>query len=521
VFFFNFREFFVATLFLIPSLVSLIIGMLILRFYPGKRIGATAVLLIACFVILITAFYMACDFFSGNGINDAAIFHILYIIDLDVLVQFWPFLLLIPTIVAIIYFTFRYYHHRVAFPQKYFFPKNTLMFRSFMAMLGWATITISLLIHPAVSDTKRMVDQLYLNESARELSSYINVNVPAFEGEKKKSFMYIYTESLERTFFNEARFPGLMPNMKRLEQKALRVEGIRQAPMTGWTIAGMTASQCGIPLSTYKEGKNTLSVVDRILPGSICLGDILSGAGYHLSYMGGASLGFSYKGGFYQDHHFDEIYGEAELEAYSGRKLPKSKWGVYDDDLYDLAYKKWHEISENIDKPYGFFMLTLDTHSPLGHQTPACSNLKYADGSNEMLNAVHCADKLLAEFIEKVMSSPKGEGITIFVGSDHLMMQNRVGLIPEDPARTNNWMVFDKDYEASVIRREATTLDVSPTVLKILGFNADSYGLGRNMLNTAEPTLVEKFGDQSFFNQLVLWRAEFWKMWEENSVATK
>ncbi len=506
----------VALMFLYPSLILLVLGLLLIRFYPGYKPVAKLVLILCMLVMTITAFYLVCDHFSGNGINDAAVFHIIYLIDLEVLLQFWPYLFLVPLVLLSLLIIWRFYSKRWSASHQYFFPSGTIFFRSFMALVGWLAISVSLIIHPAVSDTQRMIEQLYLNESARELSSYIQSEPPKVHPERKKSFIYIYAESLERTFFNEARFPGLMPHMKLLEQQALRVEGIRQAPMTGWTIAGMTASQCGFPLSTYKEGRNTISVVDEILPGSICLGDILSEAGYHLSYMGGASLNFSYKGGFYDDHGFDEIMGGAELDAYAGRELPKSKWGVFDDDLYTLTYKKWDEISSR-NEPYGFFMLTLDTHSPLGHQTPACSNLKYGDGSNEMLNAVHCADKLLAEFLLKIMASPKAKDITIFVASDHFMMQNRVGLLPDQVDRTNMWMVFDKDIDPQVIKRHATTLDISPTVLNILGYDIDAYGLGRNLRNKDLPTLTETFGENSFFEQLVLWRAEFWKLWKENA----
>lgn len=505
-----------ALMFLYPSLILGVLGFILIRFYPGVKLGAQIALLASLLLVAATVFYLVCDHFSGNGINDAAIFHILYLIDLNVLLQFWPYLFVFPAALFLMYLIWCFYSVRWSAPDRYFFPSGTIFFRGFMALVGWGAIFSGLAIHPAVSDSQKMIEQLYLNESARELSSFIQSDVPKNNPINQKSFIYIYAESLERTFFNDARFPGLMPEMKLLEQQALRVEGIRQAPMTGWTIAGMTASQCGFPLSTYKEGRNTISVVDEILPGSVCVGDILSDAGYHLSYMGGASLNFSYKGGFYSDHGFDEIMGGAELDAYAGRELPKSKWGVYDDDLYSLAYKKWDEVSE-LDKPYGFFMLTLDTHSPLGHQTPACGEIKYGDGSNEMLNAVHCADKLLATFLRKIMASPKARDITIFVGSDHFMMQNRVGLLPDQSDRTNMWMVFDKNISPSVITRQATTLDISPTVLNVLGYEVHAYGLGRNLLNINQKTLVEIFGEKSFFDQLVLWRAEFWKLWKASA----
>ncbi|CDL36376.1 Phosphoglycerol transferase I [Citrobacter freundii] len=47
-----------------------------------------------------------------------------------------------------------------------------------------------------------------------------------------------------------------------------------QLPGTDYTIAGMVASQCGIPLFAPFEG-NASASVSSFFPNNICLGDIL------------------------------------------------------------------------------------------------------------------------------------------------------------------------------------------------------------------------------------------------------
>lgn len=114
-------------------------------------------------------------------------------------------------------------------------------------------------------------------------------NAPAAQA---KNLVYIYAESLERTYLDENLFPGLITELKELEQSALSFTGLEQVSGTHWTIAGMVASQCGIPLVTASGG-NAMSGIDRFLPGATCLGDVLHTRGYNLIYMGGADNDFA------------------------------------------------------------------------------------------------------------------------------------------------------------------------------------------------------------------------------------
>ena len=60
--------------------------------------------------------------------------------------------------------------------------------------------------------------------------------------------MYIYGESLERTWFDNNAFPNLTPELGALKNESLDFSHTAQLPGTDYTIAGMVASQCGIPL---------------------------------------------------------------------------------------------------------------------------------------------------------------------------------------------------------------------------------------------------------------------------------
>ncbi len=90
----------------------------------------------------------------------------------------------------------------------------------------------------------------------------------------KLNLVYIYGESLERTYFDNEAFPDLTPELGALKNEGLDFSHTQQLPGTDYTIAGMVASQCGIPLFAPFEG-NASASVSSFFPQNICLGDIL------------------------------------------------------------------------------------------------------------------------------------------------------------------------------------------------------------------------------------------------------
>jgi phosphoglycerol transferase len=88
----------------------------------------------------------------------------------------------------------------------------------------------------------------------------------------RKNLVYIYAESLERTYFDEKLFPDLVVGLRQLESQSTSFTNIKQSAYTGWTVAGMVASQCGIPLVTPSHG-NSMSGMDSFLSSAVCLGD--------------------------------------------------------------------------------------------------------------------------------------------------------------------------------------------------------------------------------------------------------
>ncbi len=138
----------------------------------------------------------------------------------------------------------------------------------------------------------------------------------------------------------------------------------QQLPGTDYTIAGMVASQCGIPLFAPFKGNASVSV-SSFFPQNICLGDILKNSGYQNYFVQGANLRFAGKDVFLKSHGFDHLYGSEELKSVVADPHYRNDWGFYDDTVLDEAWKKFEELSRSGQR-FSLFTLTVDTHHPDG-----------------------------------------------------------------------------------------------------------------------------------------------------------
>jgi len=356
-------------------------------------------------------------------------------------------------------------------------------------LLAGGVLSIAVLLNPFSQDVSEFIQTERI--TIKKISDYEFYAQPDnLALSEKKNLVFVYLESLERTYFDSELFPGLVPNLSQLEKENIHFTDVQYAYHTEWTIAGMLATQCGVPLYTSSNG-NAMDAYDEFMPNALCMGDILKNNGYDLTYLNGGDAAFAGKGNFYASHGFDTIIGKDEHEANPDYNGYFSRWGLYDDKLFDLAFDKFSKKSKS-KKPFGMFVLTLDTHHPKGHMPPVCDGVKYQDGSNEMLNAVKCSDTLAADFIRKLKDSPYAKDALIVVMSDHMAMQNQAISLLDQGNRRNFFMIIDPENKSPLeITKPSSALDVAPTVLSLLGFQEEALGFGRNLFG-AEKTLFEE-----------------------------
>ena len=507
-------------LFIILSALLIIIGgFFAIKSAPPKKLTIFFQVTVLVFMTC-TGLYLISDYFTGNGINEAVLFQIRIGFSGAGLGEYNN-LFLFSILWSLATFGLVYAAQRLT--KKYIHKKKRdnnstpVRVNSFLATIFFV---LAFITHPFSIDIVKLLNVHFtflpvgaLSETKSPLiEDYIppvitqrNTNAP--------NLIFIYLEGMERTYFDEARFPGLIKYLRALEKQSISFSNIKQLWGTGWTIAGMTASQCGIPL-VIPSGGNSMGGMEAFLPKATNLGDLLNNEGYHLVYMGGASLEFAGKGKFYHTHGFSESYGADEL-------LPtltevddyRTDWGLYDDTLYDLSYKKFETLS-SAGKRFGIFLLTLDTHHPNGHISRSCQKIRYGDGSNEMLNAVACADWMAANFVKKILASKYAKNTVICLVSDHLALKNSTWDKLNEGPRRNFFMIIPPQHLQSMkITRPGSMFDIGATLLNVMGLKIDGLGLGRDLLDSNCQTFIEKHNNQAD-TVLKSWYKEFVDFWD-------
>lgn len=304
---------------------------------------------------------------------------------------------------------------------------------------------------------------------------------------RRRNLVLIYAESLEATYLDRERFPEILPNVRGYLKEGLWFSDLRQYPGTEWTIAGMVASQCGVPLLSRSPGNQILASVDDPFGALPCLAEFLRADGYQTIYMGGASPSFAGKGRFLSSNGFEVVLGRENFMSL----VPESYttgWGIYDDSLFAFGRSAFDKLAAG-GKPFLLSLLTLDTHHPSGHPSATCS--PHPATENRMLEAVYCTDQLLAELIEHIRNTPTDRDTVIVLLSDHLAMRNAATELLESGPRRILFLILNSTHGPREIKKRGTHFDVAPTILDAMGYQPQVMGFGQSLLTNQEGRVFE------------------------------
>jgi phosphoglycerol transferase len=309
---------------------------------------------------------------------------------------------------------------------------------------------------------------------------YVYPEKVEIQAKAPKNLVLIYVESLENSYRDETLFgQNLLSKLDALGGTSFNQ--FRQAPGTGWTIAGITATQCGLPLKSVSlyDGNGVGENIKNFLPRAVCLGDVLHAFGYYNVYMGSDALHFSGKGKFFQDHHYDEVYGRDELKG-NLTDQQMNYWGLYDDDLLQHAKTKLKQLNQ-LKKPYNFVMTTIDTHGPDGFYSKTCTK----QGANNFADIVACTAGNVAELVNWMKKSGYLKNTQVVILGDHLAMQNPVSEKIDTISERHIYNQFISTKPVIKNRDQVLHFDMYPTMIEFLGFKVigGRLGLGYSALN--------------------------------------
>ena len=456
---------------------SLLLGLLgaslLVRTGPSTtvKVFATIGLIVS---LLMSSTYVIADQLTGRGLDASIVFH------LTAGMAGAPFIEFLPQILGGIALAF------VALLTGVFVYRCMGALRENHAparkYVGVSLIMLSAATSPGTRDMVRLTASMLPTGSGAP-DTFLVVDQLS-EADNPKNFILLFVEQLETTYFNEDVFPGLLPRMTELQHEGIRFTNIGQVTGTGWSIAGMTSSLCGVPL-VGSGASNSMSGVDQFMPLAVCLGDLLQPQGYRLEHLVGSDLDFAGWNKFFLNHGFESVEGLAELSPDLPADTVYSSWGLHDETLLSVATERLQLLSEG-DRPFGMVLNMLDTHHPAGHPSPACQAEPYGTGEIPLLTAYACADRLVAQWIADLRSAGLLENTVVMISSDHLSMPNDVWDRLQGLERRNFVLVLGDDIAPAQVDRAGSLLDLGSTLLNLIGFEVPGIGLGRDLL--ADPT---------------------------------
>jgi phosphoglycerol transferase len=288
--------------------------------------------------------------------------------------------------------------------------------------------------------------------------NYVNPETINIEQYNSKNLVLIYMESMEDTYKDFNLFG------RNLLNSLYKTEGVsfkryRQRGSTGWTIAGIFATQCGIPITT-----------SFIKDSNICLSDILAKHGYYNVFMGGTSLEFTRKGDFFLKHKFHEVYGKEEWVKMGVQDI--YDWGAYDEDIFKQAKIKLEELHKKGDL-FNLTLLTGDTHAINGYLSNYCKDR----GANSLEEIVECSSDQVANFVKFIKDRGYLKDTNIVIIGDHLFpFDSKFNNVPKSKRSIFNRFISEELPIKN--RKEIVHFDLFPTILDYIGLKVKGGKLG-------------------------------------------
>lgn len=437
----------------------------------SRRLVWLKATLLSLLLLLLSAWYLV-DRLSGDGVNAATLYHLKAdmdgagVSDFNGYIALFVAMALLSLLPLALARVKRFRRQRA----------GVGIFAGFVAML-----LVAVAVSPLYADGKRVYYQLRPVDYAQVVPEY---ETPVRPLQRRKNIVWIYGESLERTYLDDKAFPGLMPNLRRLAGEGLDVRDVASNEGSGWTIAGLVSSMCGVPLTTAPGDENSMDRMGLFLPEAHCLGDYLKQQGYSTRFIGGADANFAGKGSFLASHGFDEV---RDVHYFRNKRVDPSHfsaWGVHDDVMLDDAWDSFKRLSR-AGQPFMLTTLTMDTHHPAGHLPVACKGTRYQSqyGDIGLLNALKCSDRLVSELVDRIRSSRYGKDTVIVIASDHLAMPNDLSDVLAKQKRENLLLFLGNGIAPrQMVAKTGSTLDSGATLLNLLEPNARTLGFGRSLL---------------------------------------
>lgn len=296
---------------------------------------------------------------------------------------------------------------------------------------------------------------------------------------KKRNLVIIYFESLERRFENKDMFgENLLADLVGLPGQ--QVEHFHSAPGTGWSMAGMAASQCSVPLKLFQ-----VSLFEKMefLPGLTCVSDLLKRFGYLQFFLVGTDSKFQGMRNFFKDHSYQASFGSEHWKriGYQSQQLASWGQGLHDNHLFEEA-KALIKRLRKTDQNFNITLMTADSHFP--HGTPAFE-CDPREKKSDFMGATKCSSRWVKHFVNWMKEQKFLNDTILILMGDHLFLPGP-GQQKYFEGHRDIFFKLISPVDKKISRTKMTHFDVAPTVLQLLGIlpeGSERFGLGVSLFS--------------------------------------
>lgn len=315
-------------------------------------------------------------------------------------------------------------------------------------------------------------------------------------GASQRNLIVIYLESMENAFADDEVFEqNMLAPVQRATDGWAKIPKLRQYEGGGWTMSGIVATQCGIPLRSATAAGDTtelnkfgsaLDAAEAYMPGATCLGDVLAGRGYRNVFLGGADATFAGKGAFLSTHGYDDVLDLREWRA-RGETETRDDWGLSDRRLFELARDEVDQLHD-ADQPFNLTMLSLDTH-----EQPHAYDYCPVETEQAMTSITTCSMRQVAGFIDYLDGRGYLEDTTVVVMGDHLKAIGEMNSFWEEMQGMPDRSIFNRVWSPDGVdfaRADIDQFSMYPTLIELAGVELPGHRAGVGVSALAPARMV-------------------------------
>lgn len=213
------------------------------------------------------------------------------------------------------------------------------------------------------------------------------------------------------------------------------------------------------------------------------LPSVLKESGLSTLFLYNGLFSWDNKEGFFRGNGVERFVGRYD---YVNPVFVDPDWGVSDLDVFQRANEEFAALAQQ-KKPFLGLVLTLSNHAPFNLPKPAGLEwLSEGGDQNQRVNGVHYADWALGKFMEMARQSEWfGDTLFVFTG-DHGFgippLITEAGLLHQHvPILFFGPDIFE--VRGEVRHQVISQLDITPTILGLLGWNETHQSFGRDVFS--------------------------------------